>query len=158
MLHHVGRPHEVVQHRHAFGVLEVDEDAPLPAVAAHGDARLHPEAVEERVVHLDDGGAEVGEQLRAERTRHREPEVEHHDALERRVERAAVAGRGGIRRRGRGRLGAHRLGVRAGLRDTADRRRRGLLELVGAADHADAVDLHHAAVLDQQRVEQRLLG
>ena len=67
------------------------------------------------VVDLDHGGAEVGEELRAERTGHRQSQVEHDDAFERRRDPAPGAGRArrGWRRRRR-RLGPHRRGVRSG--------------------------------------------
>ncbi len=78
----------------ALGVLEVDRDALLPAVARHPEAHLEEEAVHRHVVDLDHGRAEVGEQLGTERPGDREAEVEHDDTVKRRSERSSADGRG----------------------------------------------------------------
>ncbi len=87
VLQHVRAADEFAEHCEAIGMLQVDCDALLPAVARHPKARLEKEAVERRVVHRDHCRTKVGEELRAERTRDSESEVEHDDPFERRTNR-----------------------------------------------------------------------
>ena len=46
VLEHVGAAHQLVEHRESVGMLEVDRDALLSAVARHPEARLQKETVE----------------------------------------------------------------------------------------------------------------
>ena len=73
----------------AVGSLRLIAMLRLPRLHAHRDVRAHPVAVVQRV-DLDDRGAEVGEHLGAERPGDRQAEVEHPDAVERRLTAAAV--------------------------------------------------------------------
>ena len=86
-----------------------------------------PEAVVQRV-DLDHVGAEVGQQLGAERAGDGQAEVEHHDAVERRRRSERPVGGDGLARPiccGR-RLGQHLVGVLADAAPgRADLRRRG---------------------------------
>ena len=75
----VGLLYEPMKRRHAVRALEVDADAALPSVGAHGDVRAVPPGVAPRV-DLDDRGTEVGEDLGPEGTGDREAEIEHDDA------------------------------------------------------------------------------
>ena len=146
VLHDVGPLDEAVQDLQPLGVLEVDRDAALAAVAAHRDVVAHPIVVVERV-HLDDGRAEVGEQLGAERAGDREAEVQHEHAVERSDESRPGRDRG--RRRGRRgpvsvgvlRLRQHFLGVLPDCRRGAAGLRRARRQRVRAAHLPDRADL-----------------
>ncbi len=117
-------------------------------------------------VDLDHLGAEVGEGAPGERTRHSEPEVEHAHAFERVRRLAPTGGRltvvvGGVV--GRGRQGAHLVGVLArARRRTGDGPRRGreLQEHAGVADRTlvRVVHLGDATIGEERLVGQRVGG
>ena len=157
-VHDVGVLDEAMQHREPFRRLEIDADAALAAVGAVRDVVGVPPRIAPRV-DLDDVRAEVGEDLRAERSRDREPEVEHGDAFERCT---ALLGRrrrrrsGGLRiigaRRGRRGFGAQGVGVLADARDRSlDPPRR-------ATQPVHDADLTQRSVLGMFDVGDRVLG
>ena len=88
---HVGLLHEAAQRLDAFGVLEVEQDGALVAVAAHVDgahARRGRRAgvahdVARAVLDLDDVGAHVAHQLRGVGAEHDGGEIQDLDARER---------------------------------------------------------------------------
>ena len=79
---HVRPVEQPVEDLDPLGVLEVHRDRPLAAVGAEPHVGAGPERVVQGV-HLDDVGAEVGEQLGVEGPGHAEAEVEHPDPGER---------------------------------------------------------------------------
>ena len=81
VMDHVGPGDEVVQHRLAALVLEVDGDAALAPVAPERRAR-HRSIPLGDVVHLDHVGTEISEGLGAVGPGHGQAEVEHGDALQ----------------------------------------------------------------------------
>ena len=131
------------QDRHPVGVLEVDREAALAAVAAQGDVGRVPEAVPQGV-DLDDVGAEVGEHLGAERAGDGEAEIEHTDPGERRAEhlgRPSAATRATVGSGAARSFGANLVRVLADRRRRTGDRSRDAVELVDDADLADRPEL-----------------
>jgi hypothetical protein len=80
---HVGGRHEFEREAHAVGLLEIDRDVALAALATHerpDETAAH--AVAARGLDLDHVGAEVGQDHRTERARQVLAEVDNANAFE----------------------------------------------------------------------------
>jgi hypothetical protein len=170
--HDVRRRQQPVEDLAPGWVLEVERDAALAPVGGQPHVGAGPVAVVQGV-HLDHVGAEVGQDPAAPGAGDAESEVEHLDAVQRAARQRppgfpgrSGCGRPGCRRSRRlvaAQPGQHLGGVLPGTRRRASDRAGGrgeLQEYARMPDRAElgVVHLDHAALLEQRRVAERLLG
>ena len=158
VVHDIGALDQALQHRARFGVLQLQGDGPLAALATEEGPFAAAHRIAIGCLHLDDVGAQIGQQHRPEGPGEIIAEIEHAQTGQGFVEQRGVAMRGAARaRRPKREIGRGAQGYRRG--DVQGRRRlqRGA-ERCRIHRHRIAIGQHLRVLIQRAHRQAGLMG